>query len=365
MKTKEYDLIVVGGGIAGVSAALSATKEGLKTCIIEKGSLLGGLATSGLINWFEPLCDGDGHQLLFSQCEELFELALKYGYYTLDEKWKENHRRKSSWFNHNLFALSLNRLMIENHIDVFYETTLCDAKIDKERIVEIEIFAAEGKRKMTAKQFIDASGNAILSRLAGINVREGINYLTYNTTTYKNGLLSPIFQTSGAFLDGTGHPKEMQTFSGLVQDDVNTLIKEGQLLCLADYENGKFKDISSLPSMPHLRKIASIEGEYCLTKKDLFKHQEDSIGVIGVFNRPKEYYEIPLRCLYSNKIKNLFVAGRIISSDDEGWEAIRVIPVAILTGEVAGVCSSLLINKKMNYINLKNILVNRGLKIHF
>ena len=362
---KKYDLIVVGGGVAGVSAALSAARKGLSVALIEKGSILGGLATSGLINWFEPLCDGRGNQMIFSQCEELFNLALKYGYSTLDPDWKEHGRRKSSWFNHNLFALSLNRLMVENHIDVYYETILTDTFVLNKTIQSIEVLTAEGKKRLEASQFIDASGNAYLSRLAGLEVREGVNYLTYATTTYNKGLSNPVFQFSGAGLDGSGHPEGMQTFNGLKQDDVNMYVKEGQLLCLKQYEEGKIKDVSTLPSMPQFRKIASIKGEYCLTRDDLYKYQEESIGVIGVFNRPKQYYEIPLGCLYSKKIINLFTAGRIISSDDEGWEAIRVIPAGILTGEVAGLCAYLSINGEFNYQSIKKELETRKIKIHY
>ena len=54
----EYDVCVVGGGVAGVAAALSAAREGARTCLIEKEYALGGLATLGLIVYYLPLCDG-------------------------------------------------------------------------------------------------------------------------------------------------------------------------------------------------------------------------------------------------------------------------------------------------------------------
>ena len=59
-----YDVIVVGGGIAGVSAAASASRHGAKTLIIEKNVVLGGLATAGLISWYEPLCDRKGTKMI-------------------------------------------------------------------------------------------------------------------------------------------------------------------------------------------------------------------------------------------------------------------------------------------------------------
>jgi len=53
-----FDVIVVGGGVAGVTAAVSAARNGVSVLLIEKSVNLGGLATEGLISWYEPLCDG-------------------------------------------------------------------------------------------------------------------------------------------------------------------------------------------------------------------------------------------------------------------------------------------------------------------
>lgn len=361
----KFDVIVVGGGVAGVSAALSAKKEGLNVCLIEKGSILGGLATSGLINWFEPLCDGLGNQLIFSQCDEFFNLSIKYGYSTLDNNWKNNGKRKSSWFDHNLFALTLNKLLNDNNIHIEYETLVTDCLITDKKIEAIEINNIEGKKHLYAKSFVDASGNGILFRKANINVRPLDNYLTYATTTYKKGIDKPIFQYSGANAYGKNHPEGMKYFYGLKQDDVNEYLTLGQQLALKEYEEGKLKDISALPSMPQFRRICSIEGENILKGVNKNKYQEDSIGVIGVFSTPKDYYEIPIGTLYNNKINNLFACGRIISADDEAFEAIRVIPVAILTGEVASILIKHYLNNSFDISNIQKHLIQRGIKLHY
>ncbi len=361
---KEYDVIVCGGGVAGVSAALSSARVGLSTLIIEKSAILGGLATSGLINWFEPLCDGEGQQMCFSQVEELYNLATKYGYKTENPNWSKKGLRKSSWFDHNLFALSLTRLLKENNVDICFETSVSDVLVSNNHIDEIEILNVSGKSRLKAKVFVDATGSAYLFRTAGAKVREGVNYLTYATTTYKDGLNKPSFQYSGSSLSGVGHPEGLKTFSGLNIDDVNEFLIRGQELCLKEFEQGRFKDISSLPSISQLRKIASINGEYCLTKNDENKYCKDSIGAVGVFNKPGKYYEIPFGSLYSKNISNLFACGRIISSSDEGWEAIRVIPSCILTGEAVGLASYLLLQNKLDIKNLQNLLKERGVRLH-
>lgn len=359
-----YDLIIIGGGVAGVSAAIAASRKNLSVAIIEKNSILGGLATSGLINWFEPLCDGKGNQILFSLVEELFSLAIKYGYKSVDDNWKDNLKRKASWFDHNLFALSLNRLLSELKVDVYYETTFISANVEDERIIDISLLGTE-IFKLRAKEYIDASGNAILARSVNIPCRRHLNYLTYVTTTYKNGLNKPLMQYVGATCTGLNHPDGLKLFDALNQDDVNEYNKLAMNLCLKEYEKGNIKEINTLPSMIQFRKSASIIGEYTLTKNDKNKHQIDSIGVIPMFNTIGDLYELPLRCLYNKKIKNLMVAGRIISSDDEALEVVRVIPVAIMSGEVCGIASYLKIIDKFSYNNLKEILSNKGYKINF
>ena len=74
-----YDVAVCGGGIAGISAALAAAREGKKVILFEKQYMLGGLGTAGLVTIYLPLCDGYGHQVSFGIAEELLKLSVTYG----------------------------------------------------------------------------------------------------------------------------------------------------------------------------------------------------------------------------------------------------------------------------------------------
>ena len=89
----EYDVIVVGGGVAGVSAALAAKRNGCKTLLVEKSVMLGGLATLGLIAIYLPLCDGRGRKVIGGIAEELLQLAIKYGYDNLPPEWEKGCNR--------------------------------------------------------------------------------------------------------------------------------------------------------------------------------------------------------------------------------------------------------------------------------
>lgn len=79
VKKEGYDIIVVGGGIAGCCAALAAARENKSVLLVEKHINLGGLATIGLISWFEPLCDGEGRKMMGGMAEEMIRLAVGCG----------------------------------------------------------------------------------------------------------------------------------------------------------------------------------------------------------------------------------------------------------------------------------------------
>jgi succinate dehydrogenase/fumarate reductase flavoprotein subunit len=76
---KEYDVAVCGGGFAGISATLAASRQGEKTVLFEKQFMLGGLGTAGIVTIYLPLCDGYGHQVSFGIAEELFRLSAVHG----------------------------------------------------------------------------------------------------------------------------------------------------------------------------------------------------------------------------------------------------------------------------------------------
>ncbi|MBR7105161.1 MAG: FAD-dependent oxidoreductase, partial [Lentisphaeria bacterium] len=75
MQSKKYDVVVLGGGIAGIAAAVQAARCGAKAALIEKTIFPGGLATTGLVYLYLPLCDGFGHQILFGMAEELYQAS--------------------------------------------------------------------------------------------------------------------------------------------------------------------------------------------------------------------------------------------------------------------------------------------------
>jgi glycine/D-amino acid oxidase-like deaminating enzyme len=85
---KETDFIVIGGGIAGISAAVAARRCGAEVTLIERSVCLGGLATNGLVCVYFPLDDGGGNRIFGGLTEELLHVCIKYGYNNLPDCWK-------------------------------------------------------------------------------------------------------------------------------------------------------------------------------------------------------------------------------------------------------------------------------------
>ena len=101
---KVYDVLVVGGGIAGIAAALEADRSGLRTALVEKTILWGGLATSGLVPVYMPLCDGSGRQVTFGIAEELLGWSIKYGPGHIPAGWADERQEEHDTRYKNLYA---------------------------------------------------------------------------------------------------------------------------------------------------------------------------------------------------------------------------------------------------------------------
>ena len=116
----ECDVLVGGGGIAGIAAALAAAREGKRVILCEKTYMLGGLATAGLVTIYLPLCDGMGRQVSFGIAEELIKLSVKHGIEAKAESylaWQngsdedQKQHRYQVRFNAQLFAILAEQLL--------------------------------------------------------------------------------------------------------------------------------------------------------------------------------------------------------------------------------------------------------------
>ena len=357
---KDYDIVVVGGGIAGIAASVAAARRGASVLLLEKTVNLGGLATIGLISWYEPLCDGEGNQMIASIGEELIKLTAKYGFDSIPEQWggegpnKNEKTRYTSRFSPTLFMLALDRYMEENGVEVLFDALATYPDMESGHCNGVIVETVGGTEYYGAKYVIDATGTAVVMKRAGVPTVDGLNYLSYVAHGFTYESAKKFVETgdikafrrwisSGSNLLGQGHPEGMPMVKGTTSADVTWFIKEGmrRMLEKVDNDDRFSRDFMDLPTMPQYRKICRIEGDYVFMGTELDVKFEDAIGSCGDFRKAGKHFQIPYRCLYNSNFDNLLAAGRIISAEDEGWEITRVIPVAAMTGEAAGVAAAL------------------------
>ena len=364
----EFEVIVVGGGIAGVSAAVSAARCGKSVLLIEKSVNLGGLATNGLISWFEPLCDGNGNQMISGICEELIQLAVKYCFDTLPVEWGGKNtvkHRYASHFSPTVFSLALDEYVIENGVKLRFDTYATYPVMDGNHCTGVICESIGGREVFKAGIVIDATGDASISQRAGIPTVAGENYMTYlahmldkeNCSPDKDTNLIRKWEGVGSDLFGNGHPEGMAKIVCNSADDITDYMLYGKLKLL---ERLKKKDrnsfdVMTLPFMPQLRTIRRIIGANDFNAIDGMEF-DDSIGNCGDFrpNGAGKHYQIPYGALYNPGFDNILACGRIISAPaGDGWEVARVIPTCALTGEAAGKAAAAAIDKNCTVADIK------------
>jgi hypothetical protein len=388
---KDYDIIVAGGGVAGVAAAVSAKRMGKSVLLIEKTIGLGGLATAGLINLFVPLCNGRGIQIIKGMAEELLKLAVKYGYDTIPEQWKNGEpgngekNRYITRFSAPIFTLALTEFVTNAGVDILFDTVVTEPVMENHICQGLVVENKTGCEYYGAKMVVDASGDADVLFRAGVPTVDGKNYHTYLTmgvdldscrAAYESKDISKLYgykyKGGCAALNGANQPEGKPTRVGATVKDITEYVIENHLECLNHIkeQDRMTRTIVTLPSMPQFREIRHIDGDYTLKTEDAYKHFDDSVAAICDFERRDYLYEVPYRTMVKTGFPNLITAGRTAAADGYAWDVLRVIPAAILTGQAAGVASAMTIDAqsdicKIDVAELQKTLEAQNVTIHF
>ena len=383
---KKYDVIVCGAGIAGIAAAVSAARMGCSVALIEKQTLIGGLATSGLIFFYLPLCDGKGNQIISGIPEELLKKSMEYSPFDLPPQWGgsginrdfSRDTRYDVQFSPAGFTLSLDRVLKDANVDLWLETMVCDVRMTGERIRAVEVENTSGRGLLTAKCFVDTTGEALLIRRAGGKVYTEENMLSFwmiesiSNHQAKFSFADTLHVQALSWKDyalpaGTALSAAMVTrYTRECWERIRKYLDESY------HQSGqnRFNHFPvHLPSMAQFRKIAVPETELMLCADDAEKHFESSVGMTGDWRRPGPVWETPLESLIPRNIQGVLVAGRCAGTFGDAWEIYRVIPAAAMTGEAAGCAAALCARSGVSSHELpanevQKILRERGIKLH-
>lgn len=386
----EYDVIVAGGGVAGIAAAVAATHEGKKVLLIEKTITPGGLATIGLVNFFVPMCNGRGTQIIKGMAQEFFDISIKYGFDTVPEDWKEKsppkdtNQRYVTKYSVPIFIMALTELLKNEEVHLLFDTVISKPVMEGNKCIGVIVENKTGREMYLCKMIIDATGDADVLYRAGVPTVQGGNYHTFyaygaNMKTCEKAakeddmaFLAKIYHGADADLYGNNQPDGKALWLGTNAEDVTNYAVECQIELLNRIKNDdrKKREIFQLPTMPQFRTTRRIDGDYTLTTEDVYKHFEDSVGAICDFDQKDYLYEIPFRTMIKTGFPNIITAGRCTSGQGYAWDVLRVIPPAIITGQAAGTAAAAAINENRPIYNidikkLQKRLENQDVMIHF
>jgi 2-polyprenyl-6-methoxyphenol hydroxylase-like FAD-dependent oxidoreductase len=362
---RSVDVLVAGGGVAGVAAALAAARAGQRVALVEKTIFFGGLATAGLVNIYLPLCDGNGTQVTFGIAEELLHASIRYGPGDVPASWRQAReapepQRYRTPFAPAAFALALDELLEDAGVELWLDTAVLRPRIEGRRVTALEVANKSGTGLLRAQCVIDATGDADVAVRAGAPCAQGQNWLSLwalqadrqraNEAAAK-GSAEPLLDMVrlGGDDSGRGAPAS-RPWHGTTGQDVSEFVLATRRM-LREHYAGQQSDLGergrrevfplTLPAMAQFRTTRRIEGQTTLTDGGHGEPAPDSIGLVADWRRPGRVWEIPLGALLPREVDGLLAAGRCISAAGDAWQVTRVIPAAALTGQAAGAAAAL------------------------
>ncbi len=376
----QADVLVCGGGIAGISAALAAARHGSNTILLEREYMLGGLGTAGLIYVFLPLCDGLGKQVSFGIAEELLKLSVSKDIpeNAIAKNWtKEKHTERDARyevaFNPQMCALLMEKLLIESNVKILYGAYAVDTVCEENKITGVVIESKSGRQLIETKSVVDATGDADIAHFSGVpcKTHETGNILAawycYTNNGKYNVRMLGASDTPGQS-ENLGRLND-DLYSGIDVNENSLFVMQSHKHMLDDFlekrQKGQAAELATIPTIPQLRMTRKLVGEYVLHDTQQHEYFENSIGMVSDWRKRGPVYEVPFETLYSKNVKNLVCAGRCTSVTDEMWDIMRVIPCCAVTGQAAGTAAALSSDfTTLDIKLLQNALRADGVVIH-
>ncbi|MDR0813670.1 MAG: FAD-dependent oxidoreductase [Oscillospiraceae bacterium] len=393
--TDKCDVLVAGGGIAGIAAAIAAAREGRSVILLEREYALGGMATLGLVTIYLPLCDGNGNQVVFGLGEELLKLSIEHVVEANYPKaWLEGgsledriRERYITQFNAHLFALRAEKLLRDLGVTILYGTLAAAVTKQGDAIKTVVVENKSGRSAIEVGAVVDATGDADICHLAGAEttLHEGGNGLASWYYYFSQGRVALKMFGLADIAPGAAPPpgappedpyaaakvESLGTlrFTGVDGAELSRAVITAHEKMYADILAFREKDESFVPvtisTIPLVRMSRRIVGAYTQDDSEDKRRHEDSIGMTGDWRKRGPAYEIPYRTLVGAQVSNLLAAGRDISVTDAMWDITRVIPPCAVTGQAAGIAASFLSDvRSLDVADVQKKLQAAQVKLH-
>ncbi len=372
--TRDVDVVVVGGGPAGLVAAIASSRHRAKTVLVEQFGYLGGTATASLmacINGFRNQVEPDSTQTVRGIGEEII-LKLK----EMDGLGHSPYRQKqypttpgqlaySYAIDTEKFKYVTLKLCVDAGVDIMFHTYFCDSITADAGLRGVVVENKSGRQALMAKAVVDASGDADVAARAGApfwqlarddphKFSDQLMYRIQFGPSRPKGLHACDFGVAAVVWGPT-----VKNRVGTDADDLSQAEIEARLAVYDDFaavqaEHPELREatIVETPPLLGIRQTRFIEGEYNLTADDAITGRRfpdvvaiSSCPIISYYGYRRylehEGYDIPYRCLVPKLIGNLLVAGRAISSEQQPYESHRAMAPIMAIGQAAGTAAAL------------------------
>lgn len=393
-----YDVIVAGGGSAGIAAAIGARRSGARTLLIERGPCLGGAATLRSVVTYCGLHTRERRQVVFGVAEEMLA-----GLRALDAVSEPtDFNAVAVVFDPEAVKRVADELCEQAGVEVLLHSHICAATREDDRVTTVRVADHSGFQEFTAEAFVDASGEADLAHQAGAEVRYGNDGWVLNGTlgVRFGGIPAQVPMTRAALSEAVRAAKEsgacdLTGHTGLiarmpVSNDVITYLADESYDARSAADTSRAERGARRQAQAYLRVVKSLPGcgdayivgtgpemgtresrhltgRAQLTEKDIlqpasvrdFQTDHVAVGAWPIESHPGPglpvewqyipepgYYGIPLDILWSRNTPNLFGAGRTVDGDRGAGASLRVMGTAFATGQAAGVAAALTAGKR-------------------
>ena len=379
------DVLVVGGGSAGIAAAIAARRQGADVVLVERYGYLGGLASGGLIVLLLTLDDGAGRQVVAGLCQELVERIESRGgcFYPPREEWGrpdaeliERYRRwglvwgsaphkvrYSVAYDPEEFKFVANTWVAEAGVRLLYHRWASDVVLDGDKVTHVVFTSKAGRQAIGCERVIDTTGDGDIfalasepfelervhpwlwfrmSGIADIDAAQGQKGASFFRTVRSGQALMPwgAAERIDRRIDATD-PDDLTHAEiecrRMVMEEVDRLRQQAP-----GFEKAYLTDVALTLGITESRRLT---GRYVLQRDDLDRPFADAIAVTGHWTKYGCTYQIPYRSLLPQRASNLLAAGRCISVDHRAHHATKEIPACFATGEAAGIAASLSLSR--------------------
>lgn len=412
VQSSDYDVVVVGGGAAGIGAAVSAAQAGASVCLVEQYGFLGGAATNSSVLTHCGFFDQNGVQVVAGVGQQVLDQLDRRDLYQIET---------SATTGNTIVLLDMETtksvyddLVSSAGVDVLLHSTLLDATVKGDRITGVTVVHRGGRESLDAQAFVDASGDGALLAAAGADVEVApLDERQASTLVLRiGGVREDASLTSddlGAAVRAYSleHDVTLPRETGIV---VRMPLSREVMLLLADSHRDVF-DVRELAaaevqarqdSWHYLRafqksvpgwqdsylaatgpQLGIREGRRMVGRDRVIaddvssgrRRPEDGVARCGwpmedhsvpgatqySAIRGKEFYDIPYGSICSSNRSNLWGAGRLTSSDPRAYASLRVMGTSLATGHACGAAAAVWCREQAHDIEAtRNLLRQQG-----